>query len=92
MYETFPKGSPQPTSGVGNQKSTEFEEKKNSSKRTYPRSGSKQHFQGNEKHCTLKQGSGLMGSVPCSGKKKFGTESDKKFVHASKKAAKTKSY
>lgn len=86
MYCQFPKGSPQPSSNVGNQKSTTFQEKKNSSKRTYPRSGTSQHLQGNEQHRTLKQGSGLMGSVPCGSKKGFQTEKDKTFVTAKKKA------
>lgn len=90
--ETYPKGSPQPSSNVGNQKMTMFEEKKNSSKRTYPRSGSGNAMPGNEQHITLKQGSGLMGSVPCGSKKKFSTEKEKSFVKASKKAAVTKSY
>ena len=93
MYETFPKGSKQPSSGVGNQRMTEFQEKKNSSKRTYPGAGSPGSAgMANEQHMTLKQGSGMMGSVSCKGKKTFPTEKDKKFVSASKKAAVTKSY
>lgn len=90
MYETYPKGSQHPCMKYGNQSKKDYLGHKDQGKRTYPGKGSA--GKANEQHMTLKQGSGLMGDVPCGSSKKFSTEKGKVFVKASKKAAVTKRY
>lgn len=73
MYETYKKGTP--CMGTGNQKSKDFTSCSDmGGQRSYPGKGAGwQTTAGNEQHKTLKQGTGLMGSVP-SGGGKAGTE------------------
>lgn len=75
MYETFNKSTQHPCMSKGKQSKKDFIGcKDNGGQRAYPGSGaSHQLTDGNEQHKTLKQGSGLMGSVP-NGSGKFGTE------------------
>ena len=83
MYENYDKKSPAPCMKYGEQKTKDFlSTPQRNSQRSYPSKGAAQqeYPNGNEQHIVLQQGSGLMGTIKCSGKKGFGTEQAKKFV------------